>query len=179
MSNLTINIIRHYVPTVLSQQVLALITWQLSVISPYPPNISSVLSLDMNTPEGAAGKIVIDYFQKIRSNDQVKDKYKARINKVKNSRWIRRTLWKGESWQPGTYIDALWTSLAKTSGNTRKRIREKIWLTSNSFAEPWKKSSKSSSKLPWLNRKQGEHCTGLDKLLGCEEEKGWPCSPKR
>ena len=35
----------------------------------------------MNTPDGADGELSIDYFQIIRNNNQVKDKYKARINK--------------------------------------------------------------------------------------------------
>ena len=79
MSNLTINMTRHYKSTVLSQQVLELITWQLSVISP-PSNIPSVLSLDLNTYEGAAGELDIDYFRMIRNKNKVKDKYKARID---------------------------------------------------------------------------------------------------
>ena len=35
----------------------------------------------MNTSEGAAGELDIDYFQMIHNNNQVKDKYKARIDK--------------------------------------------------------------------------------------------------
>ena len=38
----------------------------------------------MNTSEGAAGELDIDYFQMIRNNNQVKDKYKARIDKGEN-----------------------------------------------------------------------------------------------
>ena len=37
----------------------------------------------MNKSEGSAGKISIDYFQMIQNNDQVKEKYKARIDKGK------------------------------------------------------------------------------------------------
>ena len=40
-----------------------------------------MLSLDLNTPEGAAGELDIDYFHMIQKNDQVKDKYKSRIDK--------------------------------------------------------------------------------------------------
>ena len=44
-----------------------------------PPNIPSVNYLDMNTSEGAAGELATDYFQMIQNNNQVKDKYKARL----------------------------------------------------------------------------------------------------
>ena len=37
----------------------------------------------MNTPEGAAGELATDDLWVIQNNDQVKDKYKARINKGK------------------------------------------------------------------------------------------------
>ena len=47
-----------------------------------PTNVPSVLALDLNTPKGAAGELAIDYFQMIRNNNKVKDKYKARIDKV-------------------------------------------------------------------------------------------------
>ena len=46
-----------------------------------PPNLPSVLSLDVNTYEGAAGELAIDYIHMIRNNNQTKYKYKARINK--------------------------------------------------------------------------------------------------
>ena len=82
MRNFTINMTRHYEPTVLSQQVLALINWKPSVISTPPTNPPSVLYLDLNTSEGASSEIATDYFQMIRNKNQVDDKYKARINKV-------------------------------------------------------------------------------------------------
>ena len=46
------------------------------------PSVPPLLYLDPNTPKGASGELATDYFQMIRNNDQVKDKYKARINKV-------------------------------------------------------------------------------------------------
>ena len=46
-----------------------------------PLNLPSLLSLDLNTYEGAADKLAIDYFQMIRNNNKVKDKYKAIIDK--------------------------------------------------------------------------------------------------
>ena len=51
------------------------------MISTPPPNLPSVLSLDLNTRKGAAGELATDYFQMIRNKDQVIDKYKARIDK--------------------------------------------------------------------------------------------------
>ena len=51
-----------------------------SELSP-PPNITSVLALDMDTSEGSSSELYIDYFQRIQNNDQVKYKYKARIDK--------------------------------------------------------------------------------------------------
>ena len=51
------------------------------MISP-PPNIPSVISLDLDISEGEAGELDIDYFQMIHNNNQVKDKHKARIYKV-------------------------------------------------------------------------------------------------
>ena len=49
--------------------------------SPPPPcNITPLLSIDLNTSKASA-KLATDYFQMIRNKDQVKDKYKARIDK--------------------------------------------------------------------------------------------------
>ena len=48
-----------------------------------PPNLPPVISLDMDTSEGAVGELSTDYFHIIQNNDQVKDKYKARIDKGK------------------------------------------------------------------------------------------------
>ena len=80
MSNLTINMTHSYKPTFLYQQVLALITLQLSVIST-PPNLPSVLSFDLNKYEEAAGELSVDYLQMIRNKNQVKDNYKTIIDK--------------------------------------------------------------------------------------------------
>ena len=46
-----------------------------------PPNISLVISLDLNTSKVAYGDLTIDYFQMIRNNNQVKDKYNKIIDK--------------------------------------------------------------------------------------------------
>ena len=81
MRKLAINTTCHYRLTVLSQQALAPITSQLSVIPPPPPNPPSVISIDLNTSEGAASDLAIDYFQIICNNNQVKDKYNVRIDK--------------------------------------------------------------------------------------------------
>ena len=45
-----------------------------------PPNITSLISIDLNTSELAAGDPATDYFQMIQDNDQMKDKYKSRID---------------------------------------------------------------------------------------------------
>ena len=81
MRKLAINTTSHYRLTVLSQQAIAPITSQLSVIPPPPPNPPSVISIDLNTSEGAASDLAIDYFQIICNNNQVKDNYKVRIDK--------------------------------------------------------------------------------------------------
>ena len=47
------------------------------------PNLPSKLSSDLNTPKGAYFELTSDYFQMIQNNDQVKDKYKVRIDKGK------------------------------------------------------------------------------------------------
>ena len=81
-----------------------------------PPNITSVLSLDLNTSEGSAGELAIDYFQMIQNNNQVKDKYKARIDK-------------GEKWQMNLK-GALKGSTVKTGALYRCGIvvlRNDIW----------------------------------------------------
>ena len=51
------------------------------ITPPSTLNLSSVLSLDLNSFKGASGELGIDYLQMIQNNDQVKDKYKARIIK--------------------------------------------------------------------------------------------------
>ena len=48
------------------------------------PNLPSKLSSDLNTPKGAYFELTPDYFQMIQNNDQVKDKYKERIDKSEN-----------------------------------------------------------------------------------------------
>ena len=53
------------------------------ITPPSTLNLSSVLSLDLNSFKGASGELGIDYLQMIQKNDQVKDKYKARIYKGK------------------------------------------------------------------------------------------------
>ena len=52
------------------------------------PNLPSALSLDLNTSEVSDSELATDYFHMIQKNDQVKDKYKKRIEKGKNSRRI-------------------------------------------------------------------------------------------
>ena len=61
------------------------------------PNLPSVISLDLNTSEGSADELATDYFQKIRNNNQVKDKYKARINKGKKYQNNLRVALKGST----------------------------------------------------------------------------------
>ena len=53
----------------------------IDITPPPPPNIPSLISLDMITSEGSADELDMDYFYMIRNNNQVKDKYKARIDK--------------------------------------------------------------------------------------------------
>ena len=55
----------------------------------------------MNTYEGAAGEIDIDYFQMTRNNNQVKDKYKARINKCKKCQMNLKDTLKGSTLTDG------------------------------------------------------------------------------
>ena len=83
MSNLKINMTRHYKPTLLSHQLLALVTLPFQVNLLPPHNIPSVLSLDLNISKGASVELATEYFRMIRNNNQVKDKYKAIINKGK------------------------------------------------------------------------------------------------
>ena len=58
-------------------------TDNLTIVSdntPHLPNLPSLISLDLNTLKGSSGELAIDYFQMIRNNNQVKDKYKSRID---------------------------------------------------------------------------------------------------
>ena len=57
-----------------------------------PPNIPSVISLDLNTSKGADGELATYYFQMILNNYQVKDNCKAIIDKGKSFRRILRAL---------------------------------------------------------------------------------------
>ena len=62
----------------------SIITDNLTIVSDINPlpNIPSVLTLDLNTTKVSAVELAIDYFHMTQNNDQVKDKYKTRINKV-------------------------------------------------------------------------------------------------
>ena len=68
-----------------------------------PPNLPSVLSLNMNTPEGAASELAIDYFQMILKNNQVKDKYKARMDKGEKFQINLKDALKGNTLTPGAF----------------------------------------------------------------------------
>ena len=68
---------------------------------PPPPNITSVISLDLNTYKGSADELAIDYFQMIRNNNQVKDKYKTRIDKVEKRQTNLKDALKGSNLKTG------------------------------------------------------------------------------
>ena len=70
----------------------------------------------MNTYEGTADELAIDYFQMIRNNNQVKDKYNERINKGNKCQMNLK-----DSLIGGTYIDG---SLYRCGINV---LGEDIW----------------------------------------------------
>ena len=51
----------------------------------------------MNPYKGAAGELTTDHFQMIRNIDQVKDKYKARINEGEKCQNILKGALKGRT----------------------------------------------------------------------------------
>ena len=55
----------------------------------------------MNTYEGASDELAIDYFQMIRNKYQVKDKYKARIDKGKKCQMNLKDALKGSTLTAG------------------------------------------------------------------------------
>ena len=71
------------------------------MISPPSHNLPSLLSLDLNTSEGESGELSIDYLQIICNNNQVKDKYKAGINKVEKCQINLRGAMKGSTLTAG------------------------------------------------------------------------------
>ena len=56
----------------------------------------------MNTPEGEASELAIDYFQMILKNNQVKDKYKAIINKGEKCQMNFKDALKGSTLTSGS-----------------------------------------------------------------------------
>ena len=83
MINLTINTNRHLKKPTIPESIS---TDKLTIVSEitYTPNLRSVLSIDLNISKGEADELATDYLQMIRKNDQVKDKYKVRIDKGEN-----------------------------------------------------------------------------------------------
>ena len=65
------------------------------------PNLPSVLSLDLNKSEGAAGEQAIDYLQMMHNSNQAKDKYKARITKGKKFQMNLKDALKGSTLTAG------------------------------------------------------------------------------
>ena len=72
-----------------------------SDITPPPPNISSLISLDLNTSEVSSGELAIDYFQMICNKNQAKYKYKARFDKVEKLQMNLKDALKGSTFTAG------------------------------------------------------------------------------
>ena len=84
------------IPVIISTDNLTIV----SELTPLP-NIPSLLSLDLNASEGKAGEIDTYYFQMIRNNYQVKDKYKAGTNKGKKCQKYLKDALKGSTFTYG------------------------------------------------------------------------------
>ena len=117
-----INMTPHYKPTLISRQVLALITWQ------YPLNLLSPLifhhtsHLILMHPKDHLVNSILTNSRLFKTTIKWKIIPRQESIKAKFSRWILKMLWKGAPWHPGTYTDTVFPYSEKTYGNTRKII---------------------------------------------------------